>query len=126
MRVARHILTLGPNCPFRLAAYHAQQCSEKCLKGYLVSRKVDFPYTHDISNLLELCQKYADWPQALVEAAKLTAYSSTARYPALDLEVTHDEALHAIELAEKVRRVVSEALRQEGWIPPETSGKPEK
>ena len=40
--------------PTRLVACHAQQCAEKYLKSYLVLRCVDFPYTHNISRLLEL------------------------------------------------------------------------
>jgi len=56
---ARHALTLTSGCPHRLIAYHAQQCAEKYLKAYLVSAGVDFPYTHNISRLLELCEQHA-------------------------------------------------------------------
>ena len=43
MRVAQHTLTLHDACPYRLVAYHAQQCAEKYLKAFLVLRGVDFP-----------------------------------------------------------------------------------
>ena len=29
LRLARHGLTLQSNCPYRLIAYHGQQCAEK-------------------------------------------------------------------------------------------------
>lgn len=32
LRVARHTLTIKRRCPYRLVAYHAQQCAEKYLK----------------------------------------------------------------------------------------------
>ena len=55
LSLARHGLTLESEVPYRLIAYHAQQCAEKYLKAYLVSRGVDFPYTHNIARLVELC-----------------------------------------------------------------------
>ena len=43
LRLARHALTLSSGCPYRLLAYHAQQCAEKHLKALLVFRGIDFP-----------------------------------------------------------------------------------
>jgi HEPN domain-containing protein len=34
--LATHALGLGARSPYRLIAYHAQQCAEKCLKAFLV------------------------------------------------------------------------------------------
>jgi HEPN domain-containing protein len=55
LRLAKHAFKLKTSTPFKLIAYHAQQCAEKCLKAYLVFKGVDFPFTHNISALLELC-----------------------------------------------------------------------
>ena len=49
LRLARHGLKMESGCPYRLIAYHAQQCVEKNLKAYLVYHGIDFPYTHNIS-----------------------------------------------------------------------------
>jgi HEPN domain-containing protein len=54
LRLARHGLTLSTGCPYRLIAYHAQQCVEKYIKAYLVYHEIDFPYSHNIARLLEL------------------------------------------------------------------------
>jgi len=102
----------GP--PYRLIAYHAQQCAEKCLKAYLVCHEVDFPYTHNISTLLELCTDYADWPTSLREAEELTDYAITTRYPGETAEVTAHDAQRAIGLAEQVCSRVRAALRELG------------
>jgi hypothetical protein len=40
LRFAEHGLTISSSCPYRLIAYHAQQCAEKCLKGYWMLRDV--------------------------------------------------------------------------------------
>ncbi|MBI4596054.1 MAG: HEPN domain-containing protein [Candidatus Tectomicrobia bacterium] len=81
LRLARHALTLSTGVPYRLVAYHAQQCAEKCLKAYLVYHRIDFPYTHNISRLLELCGEPASWAESLVEAEELSFYAVTTRYP---------------------------------------------
>ncbi len=54
LRLAKHSLTMESGCPFRLTAYHAQQCAEKYLKAFLVFHQIDFPYTHSITRLLEI------------------------------------------------------------------------
>jgi len=36
LTMARHTLKLKSSCPYRLIAYHAQQCAEKSLKAFLV------------------------------------------------------------------------------------------
>ena len=104
--------------PYRLIAFHAQQCAEKYLKAYLVSGGVEFPYTHNISTLLELCSDHADWPAKLRDAEELTAYAITTRYPGEDEEVTKAEAIRAIELARRVQTQVRTALKQLGLDPP--------
>lgn len=100
--------------PYHLVAYHAQQCAEKCLKAYLVYRSVDFPRTHNISTLLELCSDYADWPLALCDAEELTDYAVATRYPGEAAGVTAHDAQRAIENAERVRIQVRAALRELG------------
>lgn len=85
MSVARHTLSMADKCPYRLVAYHAQQCVEKYLKAYLVFREIDFPFTHNIARLLELCSKHC-----------------------------HSESQRAIEIAARVRETIRAALDVEG------------
>ena len=80
---------------------------------------VDFPYTHNISILLELCGEHADWPIELQDAEQLTLYSITTRYPGEDEQVSEAEAKQAIELAQQVRIQVRTALKQLGVDLPE-------
>ena len=75
---------------------------------------MDFPYTHNISTLLELCSDYADWPTSLREAEELTDYAVTTRHPGETTEVTARDVQRAIELAEQVCGRVRLALRELG------------
>lgn len=118
--MAVHAMTLqAGEPPYRLIAYHAQQCAEKCLKAFLVCCRVDFPYTHNISTLLELCGEYGDWAGELQDAERLTLYSITTRYPGEDEEVSRAEATQAVEIAQQVRNRVRVELRKLGVDLPE-------
>ncbi len=114
LRLAEHGMTLTSGVPYRLIAYHAQQCVEKHLKAYLVYHKVDFPYTHNISLLLNLCLELAAWTEEMEDAKELTSYAITTRYPGIDEEVSEDEVRQAIEIAVHVQEIVKEALIHEG------------
>ncbi len=114
LNLASHALGLGAKSPYRLIAYHAQQCAEKCLKAFLVYHHVDFPYTHNIRRLLKFCAEHATWTDTLKDAEELTPYAITARYPGEDEEVTKSEAQRAIEIAQQVRKQVRTALQQLG------------
>jgi HEPN domain-containing protein len=79
---------------------------------------VDFPYTHNIARLVELCAAAAAWTEVLSEAEELTPYAVTARHPGHDEVVTQEEAVRAIEIAARVRQVIKAALAREGISPP--------
>ena len=111
LRLAKNTLkTMGDKCPYHLVAYHAQQSAEKCLKAFLIFHNIDFPYTHDISRLLELCAKKANWTQDIQDAEELTLYAITARYPEESEEVTPEDAHRAIAIAEEVRKIIHKAF----------------
>ena len=61
IRLARSDLTLAclpedERISSEILAFHAQQAVEKALKALLVQRQVEFPHTHVIGLLLNLCQ----------------------------------------------------------------------
>ncbi len=65
-----------------IVGFHAQQAVEKALKAVLASRDVEFPFTHDLEGLLELCARsQIEVPEALVSSAGLlTPYAVRHRY----------------------------------------------
>jgi HEPN domain-containing protein len=102
LRLAVHSLTLESSCPYRLTAYHAQQCAEKYLKAFLVFHQIDFPFTHSITRLLELSTSLIS-PDEFKKAEILSTYAITTRYPGEDEEVTEEEAVNAIQIAKWVK-----------------------
>ena len=115
LRVARHAFTMPETPPCRVIAFHAQQSAEKYLKAYLVFHAVDFPFTHSLRRLLDLCATAAAWADKLRDAEELSPYAATVRYPGEDLIVSGAEARRAVEIAERVREVVRGVLREEGF-----------
>jgi HEPN domain-containing protein len=111
--LANYAMKMPGSRPYRLIAYHAQQCAEKYLKAYLVYHDIDFPYTHDIKKLLNLCGSNI-WIEKIKEAEELTPYAISARYPGMDEPVTEDEAHHAVDLASKVKKTIGKVLADDG------------
>jgi HEPN domain-containing protein len=109
LRLAEHSLTLGSSCPYRLTAYHAQQCAEKYLKALLVSHQIDFPYTHSITRLLELSSAFLNLEE-FKEAETLSPYAITTRYPGEDEVVSKEEAIMAIQIAKFVKERISKLI----------------
>jgi HEPN domain-containing protein len=110
---ARHGLTM-PKPASRSIAFHAQQCVEKALKAYLVYHGIDFPFTHNISRLLELAGELTSWLEDLKEAEELTPFATTLRYPGETLRVSEREAIRAVNIAEKTLGEVKKRFAQEG------------
>ncbi len=61
--------------------FHAQQAVEKALKAVIASRGLDFPFTHDLGLLMQLCEDAGfELPVDLAEADRLTPYAAAIRY----------------------------------------------
>lgn len=84
------------------AAFHAQQCAEKCLKALLVAAGVDYPRTHDLVVLNHLCLNggiLTGFDERDLEF--LSSFSVLVRYPGE--EPTLEDAQEAIRIARTVR-----------------------
>ena len=104
------------DCPYHLVAYHAQQCVEKYIKAYLVYLCVDFPYTHDIFQLMQLLGKDEQWTKEIQNAKDLTIYGVSSRYPEENEKITKEEADQAVNIANNVKKVVRKALVDRGIL----------
>jgi len=60
---------------------NAQQCVEKYLKAFLVSKEIDFPKTHDVEKILALFPEDVQLPVSVEEQRTLTSYATFTRYP---------------------------------------------
>lgn len=85
--------------------------AEKYLKAFLTYHQVEFPKTHDIDELLDLVAPTdSKLSQSLRDVIVLTNYGIDVRYAGDFPNVTSRNAEEAIQMAEKVRRLVLELL----------------
>ncbi len=81
--------------------FHAQQAVEKALKAVFLSRKIEFPLTHDIEELLEVAvENGLRLPRELADVGTLTPYAVEARYPGGWGAISPGDVEQAIGLAE--------------------------
>lgn len=95
-----------------IVGFHAQQGVEKALKAALASRGVEFPFSHDLSRLMELCDSAGlSLPAALADVDRLTPYGVQFRYgSAVAGDVTRPEAATwAREALAWARAIVAES-----------------
>ncbi|HEV8580939.1 MAG TPA: HEPN domain-containing protein [Thermoanaerobaculia bacterium] len=106
---AAHTLKLGASCPTDTACFHAQQCVEKYLKALLVAEGTDFPKTHDLEALVDLCPAGLRPELSSEDLVRLTDYATGARYPGWE-QISLAAARRAVAAARRVRRAIRRAL----------------
>ena len=84
--------------------FDLQQCAEKSLKAVLIKNNVIFPKTHNIAELLILIKKNLKItiPDDIKEAAILTDYAVTTRYPCDYNPVSAEEHQEAVVITKRV------------------------
>ena len=100
-----------PDVVFEDLCFDAQQAAEKALEAVLVQRRVAFPKTHALAELLTLVGKAGiDVPPEIAEATLLTPYAVEARYPGLWEDVTDADHAEALRVAERVVQWAAEVI----------------
>jgi len=82
--------------------FHAQQSVEKSLKAVLLAKGITCPRTHNLKMLVELLPPDIPAPEAVMESVVLTEYAIAARYPGEFEDITQDEYMEAVNLADAV------------------------
>ena len=92
--------------PVESICNNCQQSAEKDLKGYLFNENVNFPFTHDLSELLAMCIDInPNFAKFAKQCTFLTRYGVAPKYPN-DLQITEDDAKAAIRFAEEIKEFV--------------------
>ncbi len=102
LRDAKALLELNDRF-IRLISFAAQQCAEKAIKAYLVHRKLRFPNTHNIDDLLKILKSVEpELSETLKQAAILSDYAIAFRYPDASKEdLTLPMVINLVQIADK-------------------------
>jgi HEPN domain-containing protein len=89
-----------------MVCFHAQQAAEKCIKALLALRDVEYPWRHDLAELLALAQPH--WPElATMEepVVALAPFAVAVRYEDA-IDPTMAEARSALAAARRLHAFV--------------------
>ena len=106
--VAVHNKTLHP-VPLEIICFHCQQASEKALKAILAYHEDEIPRTHNISEILNLCETHCTGiiGRFSKHADRLTVFAVVTRYPDGEMEVTEEDMEFALDGAEQILTYVT-------------------
>ncbi len=83
--------------------FDAQQAAEKAIKAVLIAAKITFPAIHDLARLLAVLEQSGEEiPRAVANAARLTRFAVSTRYPGFTEPVATEAYEEAVEIAEQV------------------------
>lgn len=93
--------------PIDACCFHAQQAAEKYMKAYLVSKLVNFPKTHDLQSLLNLCIAINYSFNSIIDPSlRLSDFAIAPRYPDAFDDLTIDDALNAQKDAIEIKEFI--------------------
>ena len=107
---ARQTLLL-PDGPTDTVAFHAQQAVEKALKALLTSVHVEFPKIHDLIRLLDMALPHLPGLARYRSAfGEMSNYAVQSRYPDDFVELTRDDVVRSLKIAEEAVATVKQRL----------------
>jgi HEPN domain-containing protein len=92
-----------------IACFHCQQAVEKYLKTYLVYKKEQFPKTHNLDLLLQMCSNYQA-AFAAIDLKNMEDFAVRRRYPHDFIRPELDETLEFIKITETVKVFVLQQI----------------
>jgi len=109
-RSAEYLSTMHHPIPIEIICFHCQQSSEKYLKGFLFFHDMEPPKTHNLIELMEMCEKInSGFSRLLPQLNVLTDYSVIPRYPN-QIEITINDMKIAIGYAKIVQEFIFKTI----------------
>jgi HEPN domain-containing protein len=103
--------TLSTGMALDMVCFHAQQATEKSLKALLALHDVEYPWRHDLAELVELVKPLAPEIEGLERRIiLLTPFAVAVRY-AEELEPSSDEAKRALQTATEAYNLIGQIVR---------------
>ena len=97
--------------PLDTVCFHCQQASEKFIKAFLIFHGKQFPFTHNLADLVAICMQ-VDLAFAAIQrkAETLTPFAIEIRYPDDFYMPTQKEAEDAFAIATEIKAFISARL----------------
>ena len=97
--------------PLDTVCFHCQQASEKFIKAFLIFHGKQFPFTHNLADLVAICMQ-VDLTFAAIQkkAETLTPFAVEIRYPDDFYMPTRKESEEAFAIATEIKAFISTRL----------------
>lgn len=97
--------------PLDTVCFHCQQAAEKYIKAFLVFHGKQFPFSHNLADLVAICMK-VDLAFAAIQrkAETLTPFAVEIRYPDDFYMPTKEETEEAFAIAINIKEFISAKL----------------
>ena len=97
--------------PLDTVCFHCQQAVEKFLKAYLVFHGKQFPFSHNLADLVAICMEVELAFAAIQRKAEtLTPFAVEIRYPDDFYMPTRQEAEEAFTIATEIKEFIADRL----------------
>jgi len=112
LRSAEYLSTMHHPTPDETICFLCQQSSEKYLKGFLFQHDIEPPKTHNLIELLEMCEKInGNFNVLLPQLDILRVYAVLPRYPN-ELNITDEDMKIAIGYAKIVQDFILKVIEE--------------
>lgn len=102
-----------PDIAVDILGFHAQQAAEKMLKSSLACKEVDFPFSHRLTDLIDLLKETGvTFPEDLEELRFLTPFAVAFRYEVYEEEEEPFDSDRIAALLDKLREWTVGNLRE--------------
>ena len=106
LKSAEYLSTMRHPTPDETICYLCQQSAEKYLKAYIFSNDIEPEKTHDLRELLKICEESTPSFSILLSKLQiLNDYAVLPRYPN-ELGITNEDMKNAIVLAKSIQEFV--------------------
>ncbi|VAW43376.1 hypothetical protein MNBD_CHLOROFLEXI01-2779 [hydrothermal vent metagenome] len=99
--------------PLDTVCFHCQQAAEKYIKAFLVFHGKQFPFSHNLADLVAICMQ-VDLAFAAIQrkAETLTPFAVEIRYPDDFYMPTRQETEEAFAIAKEIKAFISARLNE--------------
>lgn len=94
---------------YHISVYHSHQAVEKAFKWFLLKNEKQFPFIHDLKELLRLVCEVEDLGHLLEDVSFIDDLYPQLRYPTGD-EMSKEEAQKSLEIAKKIFELIIRKL----------------
>ena len=113
LRSAKYLSTMHRTTPDETICYLCQQSAEKYLKAFIFSHDIEPEKTHDLEELLKVCQEYnTSFSILFTKAIILKTYAVLPRYPN-QLEITNQDMKTALQYAKDIQEFILNAIKED-------------